>query len=616
MSEQGFSRRYFFYGTLLAGAVPSGGFGAVPSLVQAGYKSPNEKLNLAAIGGGSQGAITIRSSDAGLENVVAIADVDWSRGTESFTNYPKAEKYKDFRQMLDKQGKEIDAVTIGIPDHAHTVAAMACMQLGKHVYVQKPLTRTSSEARLLRQAAQKYKVATQMGNQGISSEAARVACEIIWSNEIGDVSEVHAWMGRPQWPQEMTKIPKPTPVPENLNWDAWLGPAAWRDFTDGDQDYFDFVAARNAAGRRGGAAPGGAAPGGAAPGGPGGAAPGGPGGAAPGGGGGGGGRGGNSIPTGQPGASVQTTGVYSGGFYLPFNWRGFYDFGSSLIGDWGVHIMGAAHWSLLLDTKYLISVECTYKDATPPFTFPNFMTIKWEFGARPGMKPVTVYWYQHDGGDAYLPPGMTAEEARQIQGTGPTLLSYGGRGGGFPGAAPGGAAGGRGAAPGAAAPGGAAPGGAPGAAGAAGGRAAGAGAAPGGAPGGGGGRGGQQGSGYNCIFVGNKGYMGTSGQTGGVGLLPGKRWADYKLPPTILQRSPSGNHYRDWVRACKGGAPGCANFDWAGTYTEWLVLGAAAVHTEGKLMWDNVKGEFTGANGQKVNQWVKPTYRKGWEVKL
>src|ERR1035438_9617906 len=207
MSQHGFSRRYFFYGSLLAGAIPRGGFGSTPSLKAAGYKSPNEKLNLAAIGAGGQPAADLMQAHAGVENVVALADVDWERGRESFERFPKAVKFKDFRQMLDKQGKDIDAVVVGPPDHMHTICAMACMQHGKHVYVEKPLTRLSGEARLLAQAAEKYKVATQMGNQGYSHDATRVACEIFWSGEIGEVKEVHAWTGRPSWPQEMATIP-------------------------------------------------------------------------------------------------------------------------------------------------------------------------------------------------------------------------------------------------------------------------------------------------------------------------------------------------------------------------------------------------------------------------
>ena len=122
-------------------------------------------------------------------------------------------------------------------------------------------------------------------------------------------------------------------------------------------------------------------------------------------------------------------------------------------------------------------------------------------------------------------------------------------------------------------------------------------------------------------MVGSKGYLGTSGRGEGVGLLPGKRWAEYKLPEPYLQRSPGAStgsnhaaHARDWVRACKGGAPACSNFLIAGPYTEWLVLGAAAVHHDGKLLWDNARGEFR--NSRDANRWVNATYRKGWELKI
>lgn len=196
MSGNHLSRRHFFFGTLLAGAVPRGGFGSAPSLKALGYKSPNEKLNLAAIGAGGQPGADLRLAQAGVENVVALADVDWARAKPSFERFPDATRYKDFRQMLDKQGKEIDAVVAGPPDHTHAVAALACMQAGKHVYLEKPLTRTAGEARFLARAAERYQVATQMGNQGYSHDATRVACEIFWSGEIGEVREVHAWTDR------------------------------------------------------------------------------------------------------------------------------------------------------------------------------------------------------------------------------------------------------------------------------------------------------------------------------------------------------------------------------------------------------------------------------------
>jgi hypothetical protein len=176
---------------------------------------------------------------------------------------------------------------------------------------------------------------------------------------------------------------------------------------------------------------------------------------------------------------------------------------------------------------------------------------------------------------------MTIDEMRAIPGTGPVIEGAGGRGA-REGRGPG--AGVRGAAP-----------GDPG--------------APGRGRGPGGGQ--QAGSGYNTVFVGSKGYLGTSGRGEGVGLLPGSRWADYTLPPRTLTRSPG--HQRDWVRACKGGEPACSNFAVAGPYTEWMVLGAVAARVEGKLLWDPKKMEFT--NNKEANKYVKPVFRKGWELK-
>ena len=123
---------------------------------------------------------------------------------------------------------------------------------------------------------------------------------------------------------------------------------------------------------------------------------------------------------------------------------------------------------------------------------------------------------------------------------------------------------------------------------------------------------GPQGSGYNCIFAGSKGYMGTSGRGEGVGLLPGERWADYTLPPQFLTRSPG--HQRDWIRACKGGSPACSNFNIAAPFTEWLLLGSAAVRVEGKLLYDAKTGLFT--NNKEGNKYLAMQYRKGWEVTL
>jgi len=230
------TRRYFFYGSLLAGAVPRAGFGSTTSLKASGFKSPNEKLNFAAIGSGGQGASNI-SAAAPTENIVALCDVDDKRAAQTFERFPKATRYKDFRQMLDKEGKNIDAVIVATPDHMHATAAMWCMERGKHVYVQKPLTRTVWEARQLMEAANKYKVATQMGNQGYSNEGTRQCAEMIWAGEIGNVTEVHAWTDRPIWPQALTQIPAPDAVPSTLDWDNWLGIGEKRPYTSGGEGY-------------------------------------------------------------------------------------------------------------------------------------------------------------------------------------------------------------------------------------------------------------------------------------------------------------------------------------------------------------------------------------------
>ena len=163
-----------------------------------GEVSPSDKLNIAGIGVGGQGGGDIRSMES--ENIVALCDVDWERAAKTFSNFPKAKHYKDFRRMFDEQ-KDIDAVVVATPDHFHAVATMAAIQLGKHVYCEKPLTHTIYESRKISEAARKAKVATQMGNQGHAMESIRVMCEFISDGAIGPVHEVHAWTPHPVWPQ-------------------------------------------------------------------------------------------------------------------------------------------------------------------------------------------------------------------------------------------------------------------------------------------------------------------------------------------------------------------------------------------------------------------------------
>ncbi len=226
--------RRTFVGSVAAAA----GFMIVPRRVLGGpgYQAPSDRPNIATVGF-MHGMGTSNTRNASkVANIVALCDVDDSEvarraaaRSKILEENPKAVRYKDYRVMLEKQ-KDIDGVIVATPDHAHAVIAMASMQLGKHVYVQKPLTRTVSEARALTEAARKYKVVTQMGNQGHSGEGVRLIEEWITDGAIGKVHEVHCWTNRPVWPQGQSR-PTDTPaVPDGLDWDLWIGPAQMRPY--------------------------------------------------------------------------------------------------------------------------------------------------------------------------------------------------------------------------------------------------------------------------------------------------------------------------------------------------------------------------------------------------
>ena len=325
MSDKPVSRRHFFFGSLLAGAIPAAGFGSSASLGRLGYKSPNEKLNIACIGAGGRAADDIAALDS--ENIVALTDPDSKRAAKIFQKYEQAPKYTDFRRMFDKEGKNIDAVLVAIPDHMHATAALWAMERGKHVYCEKPLTRTIAEARMLAKAADRYKVATQMGNQGYSLFGTRQAAEIIWSGEIGNVTEVHAWTNRPVWPQGLTTMPAEEKVPDTLDWDAWLGIAEMRPYSSA---------------------------------------------------------------------------------YLPFNWRGWYDFGCGALGDMACHILGPANLALMLGPP--TSVECISQEGKSTFTFPAKSVIRFDFPARRSMPAVKLYWYDGLTSAPPRPAGLAESE--------------------------------------------------------------------------------------------------------------------------------------------------------------------------------------------------------------
>ncbi len=220
---------------LKTGALAAGSFFIVPRHVLGkGFIAPSDKLNLASIGAGGKGQSDIANAyNNGANNVVALCDVDKARAKGSIDKFPDAKLYSDFRRMFDEMKDTIDAVTISTPDHTHAVAAMAAMQLGKHVYVQKPLTHNIAEARMLTEAARKYKVVSQMGNQGASNPTQKVMMDWLDKGLIGKVSEVHIWTNRPVWPQG---IPVPTqkmPLPESMSpedWELFVGPAEWVEY--------------------------------------------------------------------------------------------------------------------------------------------------------------------------------------------------------------------------------------------------------------------------------------------------------------------------------------------------------------------------------------------------
>jgi len=218
------SRREF-----IGAAATAAAFTVVPRHVLGGqgHTPPSGKLNIAGVGVGGMGQNNVAA--CADENIVALCDVDSKYAAEVFKKYPDARKWTDYRKMLDEQ-KGIDAVIVATPDHLHAVVAMAAMQRGKNVYVQKPLTRTVWEARMLTEAARKYKVQTQMGNQGHSSEEVRLVCEWIQDGAIGDVRDVHCWTNRPVWPQGIDRPKETPPVPEGLGWDLWVGPSPMRPY--------------------------------------------------------------------------------------------------------------------------------------------------------------------------------------------------------------------------------------------------------------------------------------------------------------------------------------------------------------------------------------------------
>jgi hypothetical protein len=224
-----FTRRQFLTRTTLAGGAVALAFPYVGNVLGA-----NDRINVACIGVGGKGDSD--SSDAAKcgGNIVAICDVDDNtrdkKAKEFSEKFPQLKQFKDYRKMLEEIGKDIDAVTVSTPDHNHGVASLRAMKMGKHCFTQKPLVQTVYEARMMRQIAKEKNLATQMGNQGSAESGLRRAVEVVQAGVIGKPLELHVWTNRPIWPQGLDRPEGSDPLPADLDWDVWLGPARERPF--------------------------------------------------------------------------------------------------------------------------------------------------------------------------------------------------------------------------------------------------------------------------------------------------------------------------------------------------------------------------------------------------
>ncbi|HVW03040.1 MAG TPA: Gfo/Idh/MocA family oxidoreductase, partial [Planctomycetaceae bacterium] len=397
----------------------------------------NERLNIGVIGVGGRGAGDL-AGVAG-ENIVALCDVDADRLNAAAGNHPQARKYFDYRELLEQPG--LDAIVVATPDHHHAPATLRALRRGLHVYCEKPLTHTVAEARLVAQTAARHKVATQMGTQNHEHPGYLRLVELIKSGAIGDVRQVHVITDRPGsfWKQGLAVPQDKPPVPPNLKWDLWLGPAVARDYSPE---------------------------------------------------------------------------------YVPFKWRGWWDFGCGAIGDMAIHLMDPAFWALELGGP----VKVTSKGPPPsPASGPTEMITKFEFGPRGKLPPADVYWYE---GKAQPSP----EIAKDLPMNG-------------------------------------------------------------------------------SLFIGDKGRIAIA-HDHMPKLLPEEKFADFKPPAPFLPASPG--HHQQWIEACKTGSRTGSNFQYAGPFTEIVLLGNVAYRVGKTIEYDPATMKVT--NVPEANALLTKSYRPGWEI--
>jgi len=335
----GVSRRTFVGTTAAATA----GMTIVPSNVVSGlgHTAPSDKLNVAAVGIGGMGNSNLRNIKD--QNIVALCDVDWKYSEPVFKKYPKAKKFWDWRKMYDEMEKEIDAVVVATADHTHALISAHGMTMGKHSYVQKPLTHSVYESRLLTALADKHQLATSMGNQGSSDEGVNLVCEWIANGEIGEVTKVEAFTDRPIWPQGLNVPEEANKVPKTLNWDLFTGPAEMKDFNE---------------------------------------------------------------------------------IYHPWNWRGWWDYGTGALGDMACHILHPVFVGLKLTyptkvqgSSTLLLTECAPNAQMVKLTYPKRDNLP-----KVALPEVEVTWY--DGGLQPMKPAGWPE-GRNMNDQGGGVLFHG-----------------------------------------------------------------------------------------------------------------------------------------------------------------------------------------------
>ena len=441
------TRRKFLHDTALltAGITSSGIATGCTSIVRS---DPNRKLNLGIIGPGGRG--TSNMGGLGSENFIAFADVDDRRAQPVYAKYPDVPRYRDFREMLDKE-RSLDAVVVSTPDHTHAVASIQAMQRGLHVYCEKPLAHSIYELRRMKEEARKAGVVTQMGVQGHAMEGTRRAIDTIHSGAIGEVRELHVWTDRPNgwWPQGEKRPSSTHAIPDTVDWDLWLGPASFRPY----------------------------------------------------------------HPT-----------------YVPFKWRGRWDFGTGAIGDMGVHNLDTAFWALELgipDQAKVIDADQGTADCPPLWSI-----IQMNYPARVNRPAVKLTFY--DG--KKLPPAD---------------LFYG-----------------------------------------------------------------EEIPSNGSLIIGSKGTLLTRTWHGGENeddmflLLPKKTFIDYQtISPSVPRVK---DHHFEWIQACKGLTKTEANFDYAATLTEGLLVGQLALRTGQSIAWDPQR--MKAINCPEAESLIKPRFRRGWEI--